>query len=150
LPFLTLWPYALAGLLAFGAGWTTNGWRLGAELSDLKTTQAQAAEKGISDVRDAENAFRQRAEAAARAAQSRNGALSADAANARAESERLRDLLTATRADIAESSRASLDEYATAISVVFDQCERAYQELARAADGHASDARTLIDAWPKR
>jgi hypothetical protein len=30
-----------AGVLAFGAGWVVNGWRLGNELSRLKATQAQ-------------------------------------------------------------------------------------------------------------
>jgi len=33
---------AVAAVLAFGAGWIINGWRLGADLADLRAQHAQA------------------------------------------------------------------------------------------------------------
>ena len=143
-------PYLLAAALAFGAGWTTNGWRLNAELSHVKQTQAEQAAKELENVRATENGFRRNAETAAREAQKRGVALSAAAADSRAESERLRVQLAEARARIPGATRASLDQYTATLGIVFDQCEQAYQDLARAADGHASDARTLIDSWPTK
>ena len=52
------------------------------------------------------------------------------------------DQLTANTANNA-SARA---EYTTAVSKLFKDCSSAYIEMARAADGHASDVRLLKDA----
>lgn len=37
----TLAPYALAAILAFGMGWTVNGWRLGTIVAQSRTEAAQ-------------------------------------------------------------------------------------------------------------
>ena len=39
-------------------------------------------------------------------------------------------------------------EYATALGAVFEDCRAAYGDMAEKATGHASDAQTLIEAWP--
>lgn len=39
-PMVLLVGAALAAVLGFGAGWETNGWRLGAELADVKASYA--------------------------------------------------------------------------------------------------------------
>ena len=44
-----------------------------------------------------------------------------------------------------EAARTAADAFAT----VFTDCQRRYVEVARASDGHASDVRTLEEAWPQ-
>ena len=44
-----------------------------------------------------------------------------------------------------EAARMAADAFAT----VFTDCQRRYVEVARASDGHASDVRTLEEAWPQ-
>ncbi len=82
-------------------------------------------------------------------------------ANLRAESERrtavaarterdgLRNELADARAHIPAAACTAVREYAATVSGLFAECADAYQGMAEAAQGHASDVRTLIDAWPK-
>ena len=44
-----------------------------------------------------------------------------------------------------EAARTAADAFAT----VFSECQGRYGELAAKADGHASDVRTLEEAWPQ-
>lgn len=56
----------LAGAAAFGAGWTTNGWRKDAQLAELAAARAQAdltsANLALSDVHAASRTMRQQAD----------------------------------------------------------------------------------------
>jgi hypothetical protein len=47
--------------------------------------------------------------------------------------------------DTASSARAS----AATLGTLLADCEGRYREMAEIADGHASDVRTLKEAWPK-
>lgn len=142
-------PYLIAAAMAFGAGWSINGWRLDAELAQVKQAQAESISKGVSDALKVTVDLQRRKDAAIGEAQNRNRALAAGADAARAESVRLRDDLSRARADAAKATRDSLDRYTATLGVVFDQCADAYQELARSADGHASDSLTLKMSWPR-
>jgi hypothetical protein len=71
----------------------------------------------------------------------------AAAAIARRERDRLRNELSASRAAIANSTPASVIDYADTLTVVFDQCVREYLDMAEKADGHALDAQTLYNGW---
>lgn len=44
-----------------------------------------------------------------------------------------------------EAARTAADAFAT----VFTDCQRRYADVAGKADGHASDVRTLEEAWPQ-
>lgn len=44
-----------------------------------------------------------------------------------------------------EAARTAADAFAT----VFTDCQRRYADVAAKADGHASDVRTLEEAWPQ-
>ncbi len=44
-----------------------------------------------------------------------------------------------------EAARTAADAFAT----VFSECQRRYADVAEKADGHASDVRTLEEAWPQ-
>lgn len=83
------------------------------------------------------------------AAKKREIKIAADAGRARDESEWLRSDIAAIRADLPRLTRDAVNRYADAASVVFDQCQREYQDMAANADRFASDRQTLMDAWPK-
>src|SRR5574343_557271 len=46
-------------------------------------------------------------------------------------------------------SGASCIEAADTVADIYAECIGAYQSMAQAADGHANDARTCAEAWPK-
>ena len=82
-------------------------------------------------------------------AKSRETSLRAAATAAATESDGLRDDLAAMRDQYDQLSHDAIIERATAVNLVFDQCQRRYQGLAEKADRHSNDLRTLMDAWPR-
>jgi hypothetical protein len=79
----------------------------------------------------------------------REAALRGAAAAAATQSDGLRDDLTAERLRYDQLSRDAVVERAAATSNVLADCSRRYQGMAAIADRHASDVKTLIEAWPK-
>jgi hypothetical protein len=88
---------------------------------------------------------------AADAAKTREAVLRGDADGARTELDRLRHALrVATRRDpVSGTTAPAADQPAATKTVVFLDCAAALTDMARAADGHASDTKTLIDSWPR-
>lgn len=140
----------VSAAVAFGLGWSVNGMRLGEQIADIKRTRAESIAQGVKDALQTTTELQGKKDAAIKTATARNAALATAADNARAESERLRDELAKARTDIANASDSSVRQYATTLGSVFTECGAALEGMARKADGHASDARTLIDAWPKK
>lgn len=142
-------PYIAAGALAVGllTGWTANGWRLNGKIDSmvLEHTQALqvATEQAAKETARMQGEKDEAVQKAAALAQ-RN---KADAAAARSERDRLRDELVASRSSFADATLPSLVDHARTLSVVFEQCTREYSELAEKADGHATDAQSLFNAW---
>lgn len=157
---------AIAGVLAFGVGWQVQAWRYGERISDLKREHAEAVASSANQIYDlklehaeavassAKSAlkltehYRENADAAVRKAEAR-------AAQNKRDADRLRGELAGLRGDIADvperirsATREAVDQYAAATTAVFEHCARRYSGMAEAAAGHASDVRTLIDAWP--
>lgn len=134
---------AIAGVLAFthftayrkGKANVTAAW-------DLDKARAN------SEARSLEQARQRRADEAAQLAAARAHRITADASNARAELNRMRSELDATR-DFAAQSSSSAAKSVAALSDVFEQCSREYQSLAEIADRHSSDAVNLREAWPQ-
>lgn len=79
----------------------------------------------------------------------REAALRGAAAAAATQSDGLRDDLAAERLRYDQLSRDAVVERAAATSNVLADCSRRYQGMAAIADRHASDVKTLIEAWPK-
>lgn len=71
-----------------------------------------------------------------------------DAANARAANVRLRDQLEENRRNLASHPTSTIVNYANTATDVLQECTGRYTEVAEKADGHATDAATLIRAWP--
>ena len=94
----------------------------------------------------------QRARVAEVAASNRQRALLADARAAAVELDGLRSALaayTSPRLTASATTKAPGTVYTDPVPELLLQCADRYLEVARAADGHASDVKTLMDAWPK-
>lgn len=87
------------------------------------------------------------------AAQVREAALRDDLSRAADERERLlvaiRRATTAHRDRVPSSPADAKPEPSDPVADVLGQCTAEVLELAHAADQHASDLRTLVEAWPK-
>lgn len=142
-------PYIAAGALAVGllTGWTANGWRLNAKIDAMVLEHTQALQ--VATEKAAKETARMQGEkdAALRKAAEQVQRNVAAAAAARDERDRLRDDLTTGRFAMSNATNASLVEYATTLSSLFEQCTREYLVMAEKADGHAADAQGLFSAW---
>lgn len=122
------------------------------ELSDYKLAVSETTRvlQADTDRKRAEQLTRERE--AADAAKTREAALRADADGAGRELDRLRlAIRSAARRDPVPSTVAPAQpEPGASIGQLLESCAAEAVELARIADGHASDVRTLIEIWPKR
>jgi len=141
-------PYLLAALISSGisfyGGWTVNQWR-------CESAQKQAIEAAAVAQRELHALEQKRSNgviAAQNVARTRETALRRDADSARDALDSLRTQSDAALL-IARSSHDACIVTANAQAVIQSQCTTELQTLARDADGHASDAKTLIDAWPR-
>ena len=142
-------PYLLAGALAVGllTGWTANGWRLNGKIDAMVLEHTQAVQVATEQAAAKTQQMQEEKDAALRKAVEIVRRNVVDATAARDERDRLRDALVASRSAFSEATDASLAQYASTLSVVFEQCTKEYSELAAKADGHATDAESLFTAW---
>ena len=70
-------------------------------------------------------------------------------AAAAAASTSLHDTLATISHGVSSQSTDALSKSVIALTGVLDQCQREYRSVAESADRHASDVKTLTDAWPK-
>lgn len=140
-----------AGLiLAVAAGlWKTYhaGYKAG-ESEVMAEWQAESL-AAQAKARQIEQAQAKAAQEAINAARVRESRQKADADRARAESDGLRDELAAAIRDLPSAACDAVRSHAAALNDVFGQCARTVEEMARQADGHASDSLTYQQAWPK-
>ena len=139
----------IAAALAGWAGWSVQGWRLGEQIAALKTAQAEAVNTATREARATESRRYQGVQDAESAAKTRAVAARRDADAARSELDRLRNDIAAARGGVPGESTAACAVRADAGGELLAQCAAAYSDLAAVADRHASDARTLIESWPK-
>ena len=64
-------------------------------------------------------------------------------------SDSLRNTANAIRLGLPSATVQAARTAADAFATVFSECQGRYGELAAKADGHASDVRTLEEAWPQ-
>lgn len=141
-------PYLIATLISWGVvfygGWTVNNWR-------CESAQKQAIEAAAVQEREL-HALEQKRSAgvitAQNTARKREVALRRDADASRDALDGLRKQ-SALAVQIARASHDACNLTAAAQAVVLDQCGSELTTLARIADGHASDAQMMQDAWPK-
>lgn len=162
------WALAAAGLavllalaLAWGGIERSRVTAARANLSDYKSQVSEANRKAevaarIADAEnrtiefnrlEATNAAIQSALNRATAAEARTAALRTDRDGLR--SDRATALAAAT-SDVSSDPLGACRRYAAAIDAVLGDVEATGAEIAGKADGHASDALMLLEAWPKR
>ena len=151
IPFGTHIAAALvAGALAFGAAWQVQAWRYGEQIATVKQQHTDASLSSARNALKLTEHYRGNADAALRKAEARAAQNKRDADSLRDELDGLRGDLATVPDRIRNATREAVDQYATTASVVFDQCSRRYSEMAGAAQGHAFDVQTLMDAWPQK
>ena len=138
---------ALAIAVFFGFEWAQhNAEKRGYDKAQYEYTQkalvAQAA------ARKREQDLEAKLQDAQNEARTRESALVAAADNARLERDGLRDDLSTIRDRLSSASSDSLRKYAATANAVLQECTDQLTELARKADGHASDALMLSQGWP--
>ena len=148
-----IWTHTAAALLgasiaAVGA-YKVQDWRYTGQINQIKAAQAEAVNTATREARAQESKRFQGVQDAQAAAQTRAVAARRDADAARTELDRLRNSVAAARGGVPGESATACTQRADAAADVLAQCGAAYQDLAAVADRHASDARTLIEAWPK-
>lgn len=144
-----IYAHIAAAIVAALCAWAFQANRYAAEIAEIRLDQAIARGDAIATARAAETTFNRRIEEARNAATVREIALRRDATAARAESDGLRGQLADAARRIAEAPEPAVREYAAMVSELFGECSRRYTALAGQADGHASDVRTLMEAWPR-
>lgn len=145
---LTLVTHAVVAALAAAAVWVFQGARWSADVADIRLSQANEQATAVSRARAEERAINKTYQEALNAARTREALLRRDADRARAESDSLRTQLSHAARLIADAPPAAVAEYATTVSELLAVCSRERTFYAEKADGHASDVRTLIEAWP--
>lgn len=141
----------LAMALLIGAalgGW--GAWELaGLKADRLERNRLRDTLKLINAAQDETIRLQGVKDAALEKANRRAQANASAAAGARTELDRLRgDLADAQSKLPTLSHRACLNRAAT-LDAVFSHCAGVAEDLARKAGGHANDAMTLNEAWPK-
>ena len=139
---------ASALIIGATAGWTANGWRLNGKIDRMVAEYSQAmAQAGQNAMLESARLQKLKDEALNEANKIAQ-ANAKSAASARAELDRLRRQIASSN-DLSAATCASTRQYATTLATVFGECSTRLTEVAKDADGHAVDSRTLEKAWPK-
>ena len=113
-----------------------------------RAIDSEAARKATEANRAIETQRQKQAQEAIDASKKREAALRSDAAASRGALERLRNAVRAASGGVPGSASNPIGGPATAAELLA-QCAAEYQSLGERADQHASDVRTLTEAWPK-
>jgi hypothetical protein len=142
-----IYTHAAAAVIALAVGfagaWKVQDWRIEA----MQAEQARLALKAIEAAQAETTKLQEVKDEALRRANQRASQNQLAADGARSELDRLRDTIAAS--DSAQPSCPARVDTAPAARALLAECAARYQDLARKADGHASDAMTLQQAWPK-
>ena len=154
----------VSAALAAGASWWAQGQRLGLQIERLQHQQTAAqldgARQAVADMANFQKGLDDALETFT-ATQQRNAQAQQDLGRLLLD---LRGTTAGLRGDfaglpdrIASAAQPALAEYASTCTAVFEQLAAAGgrlaeggADIARAADGHAADARLMREAWPVR
>ena len=118
------------------------------ELSDLRLAYQESALKASQQAAAETARLQEQKDEALRQAAQRQRNLARDVAAARDALGRLQDAASSA-ADRSEAACPAATFDTVALARVLGKCSAELQDLAARADGHVSDIRTLMEAWPK-
>jgi uncharacterized phage infection (PIP) family protein YhgE len=141
----------LAVILAASHGFAYKSGRAAvrADWDAEKAIQLKQALELQSQYRQKEQEHAKRLSDAQQAARKRENLLQSQLATLRVASDSLRDDLATYSSQLPSASCDAVKQHAAALNTVFGECSRAIEGLAGKAQGHAGDALTLEQAWPK-
>lgn len=152
---LTLITHLAAAVVAAAAAWAFQGARMDAAVADVRLEMSEASiqaagEKlqAVKEARADERAINKTYVEALNAARTREALLRTELDRLHRVSDGLRDQNAEVARRLAAAPPGAVLEYATALGAVFEDCRAAYGGMVGKADGHASDVRTLREAWP--
>lgn len=105
--------------------------------------------KAASAARIAEKSMQERVDTAEKKGAEREKIHKVEIAVLDSTNRRLRNDIADFRKHLPDLAGPACVEAADTAAELFGECADQYRALAEAADGHASDAQTLSDAWPK-
>lgn len=138
----------IAGALAFGAGWQIQSWKYGEKIEAMKLATSNEVIEALRRNKVLTETITTKYQEVLNESRAREVILRRNVAVAIRESDGLRKQASEAARRIAEAPPASIAEYATTVSGLLADCSRDYQEMAGKASGHATDVRTLVEAWP--
>ena len=143
----TVYVKGLVVLAAFVAGAVVNGWRVESHYqSQISAIEAERQAERNEAERKTRLISDQYTEALNNA-RTRENEIRLAADGARSELDRLRITIKKRSAAVTASPASAVD-YSIASADVFGECAAELTALAGKADGHVSDLRTMIEAWP--
>lgn len=143
-----IYTHIIVALIAALTAWMFQDNRYAAELAEQELSYNNARLEATANARTAEKAINQKYQGALNAARTREALLRDELGRVRTVSDGLRDQNADAARRLAAAPPAAVLEYASTLNAVFDDCRAAYGDMAEKATGHASDAQTLIEAWP--
>lgn len=147
---LTLITHGAVALVTAGLLWQFMDARHDAVVGEMRVNESNERLAAASRIRAEERAVAKNYQEALNAARARLSQRDRDITLLHAAADGLRGQLSEAARRIAAAPPAAVAEYALALQGVFGDCSRRYTEVVKHADGHADDARTLIDAWPRQ
>ena len=143
-----IYTHAAAAIIAASLGaagaWQIQDWRYGEKEAEHERQKLVEVERaGETAVRRLDAVLLAQSESVARA-----GRLRRDLDSSRAELERLRTAINSPLSG-GEAAQATCPDRADTVGELLAACAAELVEVGERADRHASDVKTLTDAWPK-
>lgn len=145
---LTLITHLIAALAAATGVWIFQDARMDAAVAEVRLEQTNERLGAVSQARADERGINKTYQGALNAARDREALLRTEIDRLHVVSDGLRDQNADAARRLAAAPPAAVLEYALAVNTVFNDCRAAYAGMVEKADGHASDVRTLREAWP--
>ena len=139
---------AAALAAAFASGFAVQGCRKDAQIAEIEAANSAAVAAATAQAMQQTTEMQRKKDAALSQANKRAQENATAAAAARSERDGLRNQINTATGALPTATCSSARSYAATAAAVFEQCASALEELAAKADGHATDARTLTNAWP--
>ena len=145
---LSLITHLVVALAAAAGVWVFQAARMDAAVADVRLEQSNERLGAVTQARADERAITKTYQGALNAARDREALLRTELDHLHRASDELRDQNADAARRLAAAPPAAVLEYALALGAVFEDCRAAYAGMVEKAEGHASDVRTLREAWP--
>jgi hypothetical protein len=151
-PYKLLFEIVVIGALAAGALYAVHQFLeherdIGRQEVQARWDAQQAADERAARAKEA--AFAKQLQEATKNASDRDQTIRALAAASGGANLGLRDTLAAISRGVPSATADALGKSVATLSAVLAECSGRYQSLAEKADRHASDVKTLQEAWPQ-